>query len=433
MKLLTAWALALFSVGFAMAQKDQPPTFKSGTDLVTSAVLVRDAQGRAVGSLRAEDFAIFDKGKPQAITVFSVEHLTTSKAITTRKTAATATPTAAPAPAEEDHAVAERYLAYVFDDRQLNPETLMRLREAARKHMAELRPGDHAAIFTTSNAVTLNFTTSTDELQHTLLKLTPGEQESRNCPDLSFFEADQIINKKDYDAIMAALYEIQVCAGMTSRNLSANAPPDILSGSGDPAVGIIKGVATSVFQRGEQRTRNNFEMLDKIVGLHSGAPGQRVLALASPGFLTPQEGLEKNALMDRALRSQIVINSLDARGLYTSGLAITKHNSYAPGSLSTFPYASVKGDLAKRAAGAETNVLAELAYGTGGTLFENKNDLAEGFRQVAGAPEYLYMIGFRPEKLKLDGNFHALKVELKNQPGLKVESARKGYYAEKPK
>jgi hypothetical protein len=52
---------------------------------------------------------------------------------------------------------------------------------------------------------------------------------------------------------------------------------------------------------------------------------------------------------------------------------------------------------------------------------------------AAGAPEYLYLIGFAPEKLKLDGNFHALKVELKNQPALKIESARKGYYAVKPK
>jgi VWFA-related protein len=91
------------------------------------------------------------------------------------------------------------------------------------------------------------------------------------------------------------------------------------------------------------------------------------------------------------------------------------------------------GELAKMAARAETNVLAELAYGTGGTLFENNNDLAEGFRQVAGAPEYLYLIGFTPEKLKLDGSIHALKVELKNQPGLKVASARRGYCACKVK
>jgi hypothetical protein len=32
------------------------------------------------------------------------------------------------------------------------------------------------------------------------------------------------------------------------------------------------------------------------------------------GFLTRQENAERDALMDRAVRSQVVIGSLDARG-----------------------------------------------------------------------------------------------------------------------
>jgi len=37
----------------AVAQHDQPPKFKSGFDLVTAAVVVRDAEGRAAGNLAA--------------------------------------------------------------------------------------------------------------------------------------------------------------------------------------------------------------------------------------------------------------------------------------------------------------------------------------------------------------------------------------------
>ena len=442
MRLFATSALALFSLGFAVAQKDQPSKFTSGIDLVTSAVVVHDAQGRAVGNLRAGDFAIFDKGKPQKITVFNVEHMTAPKAVAGGTTGEATTATA-----EADRAAPERYVAYVFDDRQLKGETFIRLREAARKHMAQLRPGDHAAIFTTSNSVLRNFTTNTEELQQTLLKLSPGQTEGRHCPDLNFYEADLIINKQDYDATMVAVYEANgICglplpaassAGTTSRPgqpapFNANAPPNVMT-SQDVLSSTIQGVARSVFAAGERRTRDNLELIGSVVGLLSGAPGERILVLASPGFLTPQESLEKDVLMDRASRNQVVINSLDARGLYAdSGLAITSHNSVG-GVLQTYPYAAKKGELVKMASRAETNVLAELAYGTGGTFFENNNDLAEGFRQVAVAPEYLYLIGFTPEKLKLDGNFHPLKVELKNQPGLTVESARKGYYAGKAK
>jgi hypothetical protein len=73
-------------------------------------------------------------------------------------------------------------------------------------------------------------------------------------------------------------------------------------------------------------------------------------------------------------------------------------------------------------------VLAEIADGTGGTFFYNNNDLAEGFRLTAARPEYLYVLAFSPQNLKLDGNFHALKVAVKAPKGLSTQ-ARRGYYA----
>lgn len=438
MKHFPAGSLALFSLGLAVAQKDQaPPRFNSGIDLVTSAVVVHDAQGRAVGNLRSEDFAIFDKGKPQKITVFSVEHMAAPASQMAVTTSRATSGSVEPAPAESDRPAVARYVLYVFDDLHLHGETFIRVIQAARKHMGELRPDDHAAIVTTSGGGMPSFSTRLDDLQQALARISPGPAEPMNCPDLSFFEADLILNKHDYDATMNAIYEAAAeCGGIKVRTVNPNAPPDLSSNSTtDPALSLIKGVAQSVYHAGEQRTGNNFEMLDEMVGALSGAPGQRILVLASPGFLAPDDTLEMDALMDRAARNQVVINALDARGLsVNSGQEASKHLASGPrGFMPNYPYAAKKGEVARREATALTNVLAELAYGTGGTLFWNNNDLVEGFRQVAGAPEYMYLIGFTPEKLKLDGNFHALKVELKNQPGLKIESARKGYYAVRPK
>src|ERR1700721_2642528 len=86
--------------------------------------------------------------------------------------------------------------------------------------------------------------------------------------------------------------------------------------------------------------------------------------------------------------------------------------------------------LARQAASLQADLLAEVAAGTGGAFFHNNNDLGEGFKRLGSAPEYVYLLGFSPQNLKLDGSFHALKVSMKNAGPLTLD-ARKGYYAPK--
>src|SRR5271170_7942547 len=56
-----------------VTQRDAPFTFSTGVNLVLVPVVVRDRQGHAIGTLKKEDFQLFDKGKPQTISRFSVE------------------------------------------------------------------------------------------------------------------------------------------------------------------------------------------------------------------------------------------------------------------------------------------------------------------------------------------------------------------------
>src|SRR5579862_506666 len=56
-----------------VSQHDTPFTFTTSVNLVPVPVVVRDAQGHAIGTLKKEDFQLFDRGKPQEILKFSVE------------------------------------------------------------------------------------------------------------------------------------------------------------------------------------------------------------------------------------------------------------------------------------------------------------------------------------------------------------------------
>src|SRR5271169_4072427 len=96
-----------------MTSHDAPATFSTKVNLVMVPVVVRDGKGKAIGTLQKEDFQLFDKGKPQVISRFSVE-----KAGEARIPAEVATDEAAlgqsATPAKPAAPIAQRFVLYLF-------------------------------------------------------------------------------------------------------------------------------------------------------------------------------------------------------------------------------------------------------------------------------------------------------------------------------
>jgi hypothetical protein len=161
-------------------------------------------------------------------------------------------------------------------------------------------------------------------------------------------------------------------------------------------------------------------------------PGERVALLVSPGFASaaasprdlptgPDWTYDATDLIETAVRNRIVVNAIDP-GLTYSTLAdyVQANRPPPPDAPAPVCAGDDPGDQP------DTGVLEDFAFGTGGRLLRG-NDMAESFRLAATAPEHLYLLGFTPRNLKLDGKFHTLRVELTNVKGLRVE-ARRGYY-----
>ncbi|HEX4138602.1 MAG TPA: VWA domain-containing protein [Bryobacteraceae bacterium] len=407
-----------------VATHDTTPTFSSGVNLVLAPVVVRDEKGRAIGTLHKEDFQLFDKGKPQFISKFSIETpatpLTVKNAAVETDAEGTAKPADAPGAAKET-AVATRFVAWIFDDLHIKFEDLVRSRDAADKTLQTLEPGARAAIFTTSGRVRLDFTDDRDMLHQTLLSIRPSPTDPRgngiaDCPDIGYYQADLIVNKNDSQALQVAEAEYVSC----------NAPPpgETMAQAMQQAEPIVRGLAGAALGFGDHDTRLSLDILKLLVRRMASLPGSRSIVLISPGFLLMTEHrTDESDLMDRAIRANVTISSLDARGLYT---LILGGDASTPAG---FAAVSVqKNQMVSATAFANADVMAELAAATGGTFFQNNNDFVEGFKRIAAQPEFIYVLGFSPQNLKLDGSFHALKVTLaKGLPSYQLQ-VRRGYF-----
>ena len=107
-------------------------------------------------------------------------------------------------------------------------------------------------------------------------------------------------------------------------------------------------------------------------------------------------------MADIAKRSDVIIDAVDIRGLRSDSDASTG-----------FARTSNEG-------------LHLLANSTGGTVFQNSNDLGSDFQRVVKSQEVVYVLAFNAPT-KQPGKFHNVKVKLVNVPGGRV-SGRSGYY-----
>ncbi len=57
--------------------------------------------------------------------------------------------------------------------------------------------------------------------------------------------------------------------------------------------------------------------IESIVRRLTSLPGQRSMVIVSGGFLTETLLFELSQITDRALRAGVIINAIDARGLWT--------------------------------------------------------------------------------------------------------------------
>jgi VWFA-related protein len=378
--------------------------------------VVRDKEGKAVGSLKRDDFRIFDDGKSQSISTFSVE------ANLPARERARQSSTSGNLPIEKTFGVVPtHFFAYLFDDVHLQAGDLMQVRAAAKKHLeAGMGADDRAAVFTTSGDVTLEFTSDKSPLVQAMDRIKPALDGNAHCPYMNYYLAQRIVDEAGRDstlpgassspALNGATDDVWECLFRRAEHLESQARQ------------IAIDAARREIQTGDANARKALLTVQSAVRRLASVPGSRTLILISSGFHAGEDHAEQNSAINLSIGRNIIINTLDASGLYT---AVTGDASdKGP---STLEAAHLEDPINRQGRLLQTNVMAELAEGTGGRFFHDNNDLLGGFNQLGAPPEFVYVLGFRPEILKQAGRYHQLKVQIAKAQGLTLQ-ARRGYY-----
>lgn len=405
-------------------------TIRVQSKLVEVTVVVRDAHGKPIAGLTQNDFKLYDEGKERTITFFSAEispRATPSAAASASQppqptpelplsATGNLTSAAAKPPAEQ------RFVALYFDDTHTQSGDLRHAQIAADHFVKEaLAVDDRVAIFTMSSTVSLDFTPDVSKILEAIDKVTAHPRISEAgmgvCPRISPYQAYVIVSHLDPMAYDAAVAEAYKCNCVDADNITIQCRKEQYM--------IVRAQADQTWGHARMLSQNTLATIEGVVNYLAKMPGKRTLILASSGFLAGTLEPDQDKIIAEALHAGVVINALDAKGLYAEapGRPFNERQDILP--LTSFVFETIS--LGNRLATVD-DALANFAASTGGLFFHNRNDLDFGFRELGMTPEFSYVLGFSPDDVKLDGKYHVLKVKV-TAPDYHFIQARPGYFA----
>lgn len=406
-----------------MSVHDNPLPIESQVNLVPVRVVVRDKNGKSIAHLPREDFRLLEDGKPQIISNFTEE---TPATLPAGVVPAGAPRAVVPADTKVAFLPPGRFVALLFDDSHLNVQDVLRARAAASRYIeTDLVPTDRVAVFTVSGQEQTDFTDDRAKIEEDLKALMPrgtttGDPSQKDvCPLMDYYEAVEIADYHDPEAMSVGTADAVAC-------LVTQTEPGVAQSLTVQAQASARVNAQRIATIGDAEVASALRRLDEVTRRMSVLPGQRSIVFISPGFIYPNREFQFSELIDRALRENVFINTIDARGLYTPGVEdIKSWEKTDPNSIVTAEYREkvrINGEKS------QMQMLQDLALGTGGLSIHDNNNLDAGLREIVSAPEAYYLLAFVPQNLKYDGHFHSLNVELTEKNDYTIQ-ARKGFYS----
>jgi len=401
--LTTLAALALMAQTLsgqqAPPQPQQPPiTFRAETNYVEVDTRVLDRDGKFVASLTADDFQVFEDGKPQKVSAFSLVNIPLERA---------ERPLFAKKPIEPDvrtnlQGADGRIYVIVLDDLHTAPLRSQRIKAAAKLFIERyVGANDLAAVIHTSGRsdASQEFTTS----QPRLLKAV-----------------DKFMGRKLNSSTLNQIEDVQRRAGTPAASDPSSDMDD--KERGYNARNTLDSIRNLANYLGNIRGRR------KAVVLFGEGIDYNINEVMSDRFTEAQTVMDAtHEMIAAATRANVAIYAVDPRGLGAEFDDMASIQSFPDDTTLGLGMSSIFNEV--RLAQDSLRVMGEE---TGGFAVINKNDFATAFQRIVDDNSSYYVMGYYSPNDKRDGRFRKIEVRLRDKPGYVVR-ARKGYVAPRGK
>jgi VWFA-related protein len=371
-----------------------PPSFTANANLVIVDVNVKDKSGRPIEGLSAQDFTLLEDGKPQKISVFEYQHLSTE-----------------PEP-----------------PRQLTLDEQFKLPEAPKTTITAKNPGNLQ--YHDKRLMVFFFDFSSMQIPDQL-----------RAQDGALDYLQKHITKDDMVAVMMYTSTITVLSDFTNdRDVVTQVIKTLPIGEASELAGLADtGDCTSPDTQAafvaDETEFNIFNTDQKLAAIEDAAkmlkqfPEKKALIYFSGGI--SRTGLDNEAQLqasiNAAARANVSIFAIDARGLMgdpPGGAASVA------GSRGTGIYNGSVFNAQRQSVLSSQDTLYTLADETGGKAFFDTNDIESGIEKTQEAMSSYYLLGYYSTNSALDGKYRKINVKLNKKIVAKVEH-RQGYYADK--
>lgn len=393
--------------GQARDGQDQPP-IRVKTELIELRAVVTDKRGQPISDLKKEDFELTENGKRQEVGFFSAVRIPGRGEARRVENPATAVPNA-PAGATRAAEKPARTVVLFVDTLHLSTQSLLFLKKSLRKFIDErLSDEDLTAIVTSAGSlgVVEQFTRNRQILRYAVDRLgaRPNARASLFTPYIA-----AMVDRGDRDGLQVAraIYAAE-----------EHVPPD------DPALTqLVEARARQILSEAAYTRRASLITLREVVQRMSDLPGQRLVVLASDGFTMFDQGGsfdtgDLQSVTSRAVRSGVIIYSIDAKGLAPSG--------FFDASLGNIPNDPRISSFISAGERDLENGLNALAKDTGGEAFFNTNDTAGAMGRALDDNQVYYALAYYPAGEESEKKFRKITIRIKDHPEYVVRTQR-GY------
>ena len=395
---LATSVVALHGQGQSQPPQQPPITFRAEVNYVEVDTRVLDQQGKFVGDLKPEDFQVFEDGKPQKVTAFSLVNIPVERV---------ERPLFASKPIEPDvrnnmQAADGRIYVIMLDDLHTAALRSQRVKLAARQFIERyVGANDLAAVVHTSGRgdAGQEFTTS----QTRLLRAV-----------------DRFMGRKLNSSTLNMIDDVQSRAGTAAAGDPARDIDDKERGfNARNALDSIRNVATYL---GNVRGRR------KAIVYFSEGIDYDINNMFSDQVTEAQTVIDATRdMIAAATRANVAVYAVDPRGLGAE--------FQDSASIQSFPDDTTLG-LGMSAIFNEVRLsqdsLRVMGDETGGFAVVNQNNFRDAFQRIVDDNSSYYVMGYYSTNDRRDGRFRKIEVKLPNRPGLTVR-ARKGYVAPRGK